>query len=87
MTRVTIKSPDQFERALGVFKREILNEGLVRELRRRQAFVSPSEDRREKQRRAKVKQSRTVTPRDPRDGKPREDIKTVGEKRSSRTVV
>lgn len=66
VSRVQIDSPEQFERQLGTFKRKVQEEGIIRELKRRESFTPPSEERREKQRRARARVRRVRLPKDPK---------------------
>ncbi|MGQ9620649.1 MAG: 30S ribosomal protein S21 [Bacteroidales bacterium] len=52
MIIVPIKDGDNIDRALKKFKRKFEKTGIVRELRSRQAYVKPSDRRREEVKRA-----------------------------------
>ncbi len=43
MARVILKEGESLEEALRRFKREVLREGILREVRRREFYESPSE--------------------------------------------
>lgn len=52
MIVVQLKEGENIERALKKFKRKYEKTGVVKELRRRQAFIKPSVDKRKKQQHA-----------------------------------
>ncbi|MGV8963691.1 MAG: 30S ribosomal protein S21 [Candidatus Saccharimonadaceae bacterium] len=52
MIIVPLKEGENIERALKKFKRKFERTGVVKELRRRQAFIKPSVDRRKKKQHA-----------------------------------
>ena len=52
MIIVPIKEGENIERALKRFKRKFERTGVVKELRKRQAFIKPSVDRRKKKQHA-----------------------------------
>lgn len=52
MIVVQLKEGENIERALKKFKRKYERTGTVKELRRRQAFIKPSVDRRKKKQHA-----------------------------------
>ncbi len=45
MIQITLAEGDRVEWALKAFKRKVMKEGLLRELRRRRHYVKPSEAR------------------------------------------
>ena len=52
MIVVPLKEGENIEKALKKFKRKFEKTGVVKELRRRQAFIKPSVDRRKKKQHA-----------------------------------
>ena len=52
MIIVPLKEGENIERALKKFKRKFERTGVVKELRKRQAFIKPSVDRRKKKQHA-----------------------------------
>ena len=52
MIIVPVKEGENIERALKRFKRKFERTGVVKELRKRQAFIKPSVDRRKKKQHA-----------------------------------
>ena len=52
MIIVPLKEGENIERALKKFKRKFERTGVVKELRRRQAFIKPSVDKRKKKQHA-----------------------------------
>jgi len=56
MIIIPIKEGENIERALKKFKRKFEKTGVIKELRERQHFVKPSEERRETFKRAVYKQ-------------------------------
>ena len=51
---VTVKGPDDLEKALRLLKRKLKREGFFLELRRREYYQKPSEIRKSKKRRRKA---------------------------------
>ena len=64
MIEITLGEGDRVDWALKAFKRKVMKEGLLRELRRRRHYVKPSEARQLKseaaQRRARKRPPRTA---------------------------
>lgn len=46
--KVVVKDPDEFESALREFRRKVQEQGVVREVRRREHYVPPAEARKVK---------------------------------------
>ncbi len=56
MIVVQVKDGENIERALKKFKRKFEKTGVVKELRERQAYTKPSDERREEKKKAIYKQ-------------------------------
>lgn len=54
MPRIEIKKDESFESALRKFKKQIENEGILKELRDRKHYEKPSERKRKKARRKRI---------------------------------
>jgi small subunit ribosomal protein S21 len=60
VAQVTIREGENFERALKRFKKKVESAGLLKEVRRREHFVKPSIQKKEKQRSAEKRRRRTL---------------------------
>ena len=58
MIRIPIKEGENIERALKKFKRKFEKTGVIKELRERQAYTRPSEERRQELLRAEYRQKK-----------------------------
>ncbi len=54
MSQVEVKKDESFESALRRFKKQIENDGILKELRDRKHYEKPSERKRKKARRKKI---------------------------------
>lgn len=55
MAKVYVKKNESLEDALRRFKKKVVNEGILTELKRREYYLSPSEKRKEKSKQAQKK--------------------------------
>jgi small subunit ribosomal protein S21 len=60
MIGIVLEETDRLEWALKSFKRQVIKSGLFRELRRRRAYVKPSEARQLKEKAARVRERRAA---------------------------
>jgi small subunit ribosomal protein S21 len=58
MIKIPVKEGENIERALKKFKRKFEKTGVIREIRERQAYTPPSEERRQEVLRAQYRQKK-----------------------------
>ncbi len=58
MLREEVKGPGDLERALKRLKKKLMNVGIIKEIRRRRAFIKPSVIKRQKKKDAIYRQKR-----------------------------